>query len=166
MDLKQILAHACHFNHTSVWELHLMSDFNWTETLHLNPGNIYIDCLQSFFTPSQRTGSNAKSKLFDTHTTARFTVMKALLVPWPDTVAPGWGGLALWIPAECSWPQPACCLTSIEGGGLFPSRCWRLRMGSLREFWRQASTWTRDLSLSGEKTQNYRGKWLFLSCKS
>lgn len=33
MDLKQILAHACHFNHTSVCELHLMPEFNWTETI-------------------------------------------------------------------------------------------------------------------------------------
>lgn len=45
-----------------------MSDFNWTETLYLNPGNIYINGLQSFFSPSQRIESNAKSNFKNTHT--------------------------------------------------------------------------------------------------
>lgn len=153
MDLKQILAHACHFNHTSVCELHLKSEFNWTETIRTQ--ELFILTAPIYFSPLHlRKLELRPDQNYFTHTAAYFTVREALLVSWPGTVPPGWGGWALWIPAECLWPLPACCLSSIEGGGLSPSQCWRLRMGSSREFWRQASTETRGLSLSWQNKQD------------
>lgn len=82
--------------------------------------------------------------------------MEALLQSWPGTLDPGWDGSALGTPAECWWPRPACCPRSIEAGGPFPCRCSHLRTGSLRGFWRPASTWTQGLPLSGQKKLNSR----------
>lgn len=152
----QILFYTCHFNPTSVCQLHLLPS---------EPRKHLYKLPHIFFhSHISRIWKQWQSRIiWRTRTTAHCTVMDALPVSWPGTVALGWGGSALWIPTECSWPRPVCCLMSIEGGALCPFRCWRPRTGSLREFWRQASTWTRDLSLCGEKTQ---GQWPFLSSTS
>lgn len=129
MDLKQTLVPACHFNHTNAHEVCLMCGFNWTATLRLNPTTFLPLCLRAL------------------------KAMTRWVLTTPGTAAPEWGGSALWTPAGCSWPRPACCLTSTGGGGLSPSQCWHLKTGSLREFWRQALTWSQGLSLSGEKNR-------------
>lgn len=49
MDLKQILSHACHFNHTSVCEMHLKYEFNWTETIRTQ--ELFILAAPIFFPP-------------------------------------------------------------------------------------------------------------------